>query len=87
MPWQLAVGGDLALPQVPGPRPFPVNLINAYLACVQRVAVHDAVVADAFVKVIHMLAAPPSLFAPSVLWRVWRGRRQLTTPAAKAATA
>jgi 2-polyprenyl-6-methoxyphenol hydroxylase-like FAD-dependent oxidoreductase len=87
MPWQLAVGGDLALPQVPGPRPFPVKLINAYVACVQRVAVQDAVVAAAFVKVIHMLAAPPSLFAPTVLWRVWRGQRQLTTPAAKAATA
>jgi 2-polyprenyl-6-methoxyphenol hydroxylase-like FAD-dependent oxidoreductase len=86
-PWQLAVGGDLALPQVPGPRPFPVNLINAYVARVQRVAVHDAVVATAFVKVMHMLAPPPSLFAPAVLWRVWRGGRQAATPAARAATA
>ncbi len=81
-PWQLAVGGDLALPQVPGPRPFPVKLINAYVARVQRVAVHDAVVAMAFVKVMHMLAAPPSLFAPTLLWRVWRGGRRVATPAA-----
>lgn len=87
VPWRLAVGGDLALPQVPGPRPFPVNLINAYVARVQRVAVHDAVVAAAFVKVMHMLAPPPSLFAPTVLWRVWRGGRQLATVAATAATA
>jgi 2-polyprenyl-6-methoxyphenol hydroxylase-like FAD-dependent oxidoreductase len=86
-PWQLAVGGDLALPQVPGPRPFPVKLINAYVARVQRVAVHDAVVAAAFVKVMHMLAPPPSLFAPAVMWRVWRGGRQNATPAATAATA
>lgn len=86
-PWQLAVGGDLALPQVPGPRPFPVKVINAYVARVQRVAVHDAVVATAFVKVMHMLAPPPSLFAPAVMWRVWRGGLQTATPAASAATA
>ncbi len=87
VPWQLAVGGDLALPQVPGPRPFPLKLINAYVARVQCVAVHDAVVAAAFVKVMHMLAPPPSLFAPAVLWRVWRGGRPVATPAAKEATA
>ena len=86
-PWQLAVGGDLALPQVPGPRPFPVKLINAYVARVQRVAVHDAVVATAFVKVMHMLAPPPSLFAPAVVWRVWRGGRQVVQPAASVVTA
>ncbi len=86
-PWQLAVGGDLALPQVPGPRPFPLKLINAYVARVQRVAVQDAVVAAAFVKVMHMLAPPPSLFAPAVLWRVWRGGRSAVAPAASAATA
>jgi 2-polyprenyl-6-methoxyphenol hydroxylase-like FAD-dependent oxidoreductase len=85
-PWQLAVGGDLALPQVSGPRPFPVKLINAYVARVQRVAVHDAVVAAAFVKVMHMLAPPPSLLAPALLWRVWRGERPGATPATTAAT-
>ncbi len=82
-PWQLAVGADLALPQVSGPRPFPLKLINAYVARVQRVAVHDAVVAAAFVKVMHMLAPPPSLFAPALMWRVWRGaRRAAAAPAA-----
>ena len=85
-PWELAVGGDLALPQVPGPRPFPLKLINAYVARLQRVAVHDAVVAAAFVKVMHMLAPPPSLFAPAVLWRVWRGVRPVVSSAAAAAT-
>jgi 2-polyprenyl-6-methoxyphenol hydroxylase-like FAD-dependent oxidoreductase len=73
VPWQIAVGGDLALPVVPGPRPLPVRLVNAYLARVHRVAVHDAEVAGAFVKVVHMLERPQTLFAPRVLWRVWRG--------------
>jgi 2-polyprenyl-6-methoxyphenol hydroxylase-like FAD-dependent oxidoreductase len=75
-PWQLAVGGDLALPVVQGPRPFPVKLINAYVGRVQRVAVHDAVVAGAFLKVVHLLAKPESLFAPGIVWRVWRGAQQ-----------
>jgi 2-polyprenyl-6-methoxyphenol hydroxylase-like FAD-dependent oxidoreductase len=88
MPWRLAVGGDLALPQVPGPRPFPVNLINAYVARVQHVAVQDAVVATAFLKVMHMITPPPSLFAPQVLWRVWRGGCQAAAaPADTAAVA
>jgi len=72
IPWQLAVGGDLALPSVAGPRPFPLKLINAYVARVQRAAVEDPVVAAAFVRVMHMLAAPPSLFAPAVVRGVLR---------------
>ena len=76
IPWQLAVGADLALPQVPGPRPFPVEWINAYVARVQRAAVHDAAVATAFVKVMHLLAQPSSLFAPAVVWRVLCARRE-----------
>ena len=27
-PWQLAVGSDLALPNVPGPRPLPVRIVK-----------------------------------------------------------
>ncbi len=76
VPWQLAVGGDLALPQVQGPRPFPVEWINAYVARVQRAAVHDPAVAAAFIKVMHLLAQPSSLFAPSIVWRVLRARRR-----------
>lgn len=75
-PWQIAVGGDLALPAVPGPRPFPTRLVNAYLANLQRVAVHDAVLAGAFMKVVQMLAPPGSLMAPRLMWRVWRGTRR-----------
>ncbi len=76
-PWQLAVGSDLAIASVPGPRPLAVRVINAYVARLQRAAVHDAEVTAAFVKVLHMLAPPPSLFAPGILWRVlWRGGRQ-----------
>jgi len=39
------------------------------------VAVHDALVAAAFVRVMHLLDAPERLFAPAVLWRVLRRDR------------
>ncbi len=74
-PWQLAVGGDLSIDSVPGPRPLAVRLVNAYVARLYRVAPEDAAVSTAFQKVVHMLAPPSSLFAPGVLWRVLRGPR------------
>ena len=86
-PWQVAVGGDLALPMVPGPRPLPVRLVNAYLGRVHRVAVHDPVVAAAFKRVVQLLAAPESLMTPRLLWRVWRGHRRLPAAAPQPATA
>jgi 2-polyprenyl-6-methoxyphenol hydroxylase-like FAD-dependent oxidoreductase len=70
IPWQLAVGGDLSISSVPGPRPLPVRVINAYIARLYRAARHDAVVSLAFLRVVHMLDKPESLFAPRVLWRV-----------------
>ena len=85
VPWQIAVGGDLALPMVQGARPLPVRIVNAYLARVHRVAVRDAEVAGAFVRVIHMLARPETLFAPRVLWRVWRGSSTVRAAAVKPA--
>jgi hypothetical protein len=71
--------------QVPGPRPFPVRLINAYIGRVQKAAVDDPVVAAAFVKVMHLLALPPILMAPALIWRVPRHRQ--SRPAVGASTA
>lgn len=76
VPWQLAVGADLALPNTPGARPLAVRLVNAYIARLQRVAPHDAVVAAAFLRVVHLTAPPTSLFSPRLLWRVARGPRR-----------
>jgi 2-polyprenyl-6-methoxyphenol hydroxylase-like FAD-dependent oxidoreductase len=69
-PWQVAVGSDLALPTVPGPRPLAARIINAYIARLQRAAVHDPQVSVAFIRVIHLVAPPVSLFAPRVFLRV-----------------
>ncbi|MFO1293215.1 MAG: monooxygenase [Rubrivivax sp.] len=70
VPWQLAVGGDLAIDAVPGRRPLPVRIVNAYLARLFRVAPHDPVVSLAFQRVVHMLDQPAALFAPGILRRV-----------------
>jgi 2-polyprenyl-6-methoxyphenol hydroxylase-like FAD-dependent oxidoreductase len=83
-PWQLVVGSDLALPNVPGPRPLPLRIINAYIARLQRAATHDVKIAVAFIRVINLVAAPVSLFSPKVFLRVmFRGgrRRAATSPA------
>jgi 2-polyprenyl-6-methoxyphenol hydroxylase-like FAD-dependent oxidoreductase len=66
IPWQLAVGADLALPSVPGPRPLPVRMINRWVARVQRAAAHDPAVAAAFLRVLHLLDSPAALFGPRV---------------------
>jgi len=73
-PWQLAVGGDLAIPQVQGERTRATRFVNGYLKRVRAAAEHDAVVSAAFRRVVHLLSAPPSLFAPGVVWRVLRHR-------------
>jgi 2-polyprenyl-6-methoxyphenol hydroxylase-like FAD-dependent oxidoreductase len=70
VPWQLAVSSDLALPHVPGPRPLRVRIVNAYMARLQRAATRDPKVSTAFIRVIHLVAAPASLFAPWIFLRV-----------------
>jgi hypothetical protein len=77
--WQLAVGGDLALPEVEGPRPLPVRVINRYVDRVQAAAETDPVIAERFVKVAGFSYPPASLLNPSVVLRVaaanWRQSR------------
>ena len=71
--WEMAVGSDLALPEVEGERPLRVRILNAYIDRLLRVAGRDAVVATAFRKVVGMLASPTHLMRPGVVLRVLRG--------------
>jgi 2-polyprenyl-6-methoxyphenol hydroxylase-like FAD-dependent oxidoreductase len=77
--WQLAVGGDLALPEVDGPRPFRARMANAYIGRVLRAAEHDWAVAERFMKVCWLIAPPTLLLSPRTVGRVlvgnWRRRR------------
>jgi hypothetical protein len=65
-----------------------VRIINAYIARLQRAATQDAKIAIAFIRVIQLVAAPASLFSPSVFLRVMFSggqSRAATDPAATAA--
>ena len=71
--WQLAVGADLALPQVRGPRPLPVLVVNAYVNRVLTVAERDPTVAEQFLRVSALQEPPRQLFRPSMALRVALG--------------
>jgi 2-polyprenyl-6-methoxyphenol hydroxylase-like FAD-dependent oxidoreductase len=73
-PWQLAVGEDFRFPQTTGPKPPGTDFINRYVAKVHRATLHDEVVGLAFLKVMNLMAPPPSLFHPRIVWRVLRAR-------------
>ncbi len=78
--WQLAVGGDLNMPEVNGPRPLSVRLTNKYVDRVQAAAEIDSVVATNFFRVAGFSNPPASLMYPPTMVRVaatnWRRRRR-----------
>jgi len=73
IPWSTAVGNDLRIPQVEGRRTGMVKFINWYVEKLHHAAQHDEVVSVAFLKVINLLAPPPSIMQPGIAWRVLRG--------------
>jgi 2-polyprenyl-6-methoxyphenol hydroxylase-like FAD-dependent oxidoreductase len=74
-PWDIAAGGDLRLPVVPGPRPLKVRIVNAYVAQVQAAAAADEVVGRALLDVANLLRGPESLLRPQIARRVLLGTR------------
>lgn len=75
--WQLAVGSDLALPQVPGELPRATRATNQYVDRVLAAAEHDPVLAERFFRVIALLDPPTSLMHPRTVARVLTaGRRR-----------
>lgn len=73
IPWQIAVGNDLRIPQVEGKRTARTRFINWYISKLHVAARHDPEVAMAFHKVANLLAPPPSILHPRIALRVLRG--------------
>jgi 2-polyprenyl-6-methoxyphenol hydroxylase-like FAD-dependent oxidoreductase len=73
VPWDIAAGGDLVFPGVPGRRTLKARLANAYLARLHAAAADDASLAVAFARVAGLVAPPGSLLRPAVALRVLRG--------------
>jgi 2-polyprenyl-6-methoxyphenol hydroxylase-like FAD-dependent oxidoreductase len=66
--WDLAVGSDLSLPQVDGPRSVRTRLLNRYVARLQAAATHDADLATTFALVAGLVAPPARLLGPRAVW-------------------
>lgn len=74
VPWNIVVGSDLRFPEVEGPRPLHVRLINAYMKRYVRAAARDSVLSRALHDVGNLLAPPESLMRPGLLSRVLFGK-------------
>ena len=70
IPWGLATGGDLRVPETVGRRTFIGKVMNAYIAKLHKAAHRDPAVALAYQKVGNLLAPPPSILAPRIALRV-----------------
>ncbi|SPF54527.1 putative secreted protein [Candidatus Sulfopaludibacter sp. SbA4] len=70
MPWSVSVGNDLRMPETVGPRNAGVSFINWYMVKLNKAAQKDPVPAMAFFRVANLLAPPPSVMHPKVVWRV-----------------
>jgi 2-polyprenyl-6-methoxyphenol hydroxylase-like FAD-dependent oxidoreductase len=73
IPWGTAVGNDLRFPEVEGPRSPMTRFINWYLEKLHHAAHRDSAVSVAFLKVVNLVAPPPSVLRPGIVWRVLRG--------------
>lgn len=85
-PWTLATGSDRRFPGQPA-KPLPDRVVDRYLDRLLEVATEDADLAAAFGRVLNLLAAPPSLLAPALAWRVVGPRSHGIVRRARAARA
>lgn len=67
--WQLAAGGDLALPEIAGKRPLATRLFNSYVDRLLAAAEFDVAAFNQFAKVTGLVDPPTRLLRPAMLWR------------------
>jgi len=78
-PWQMAVGGDLAISSVAGHRSFLVKAVNAYMRKLHAAAAQDSSVATAFIRVAGLIDSPAKLFSPGLVLRVLARRAHVSS--------
>jgi len=76
-PWEFAAIADLGYSGVEGRRTAKVRMINGYIARLQRAAVHDESLTNAFMRVAGLVDEPTALLRPGRVLRTLRqsGRR------------
>jgi 2-polyprenyl-6-methoxyphenol hydroxylase-like FAD-dependent oxidoreductase len=67
--WQLAVGGDLSLPEIQGTAPLSTRLLSGYMDRLLTAAEYDTAALEQFLKVAWLVDAPIRLLRPSMMWR------------------
>jgi 2-polyprenyl-6-methoxyphenol hydroxylase-like FAD-dependent oxidoreductase len=86
--WQLAAGGDLALPEIGGAQPLATRLFNGYVDRVLTAAEFDAAAFNQFGRVTGLVDPATRLLRPAIMWRAATAkyrRGQLDTQPAKPA--
>jgi 2-polyprenyl-6-methoxyphenol hydroxylase-like FAD-dependent oxidoreductase len=68
--WQLTIGADLSLPQVPGRRSAALRVMNWYVNRILTAAESDIAVAEKFFRVQNLIDSPARLLHPSFMMRV-----------------
>ena len=83
--WRFAIGADLSLPEVEGPRPWGVRIGNAYVERILTAAEIDPEVALRFLRISGLYDPPRNFGHPAILARVCAAnvrRRRTCTPTA-----
>jgi len=81
VPWMMVTGEDFRWPETEGKRGLETNLVNAYMGKVHRLGGTDPEVVKAFIRVMHLLAPPPSMFHPRMMLRVLSQKPRTRAPA------
>jgi hypothetical protein len=77
--WDVNIAGDIGHPGIEGPLTFKTRAASRYLPLVQRAAVHDAAVNEAFLRVAGLIDEPQALMTPRRMLRVLRGAARRST--------
>jgi 2-polyprenyl-6-methoxyphenol hydroxylase-like FAD-dependent oxidoreductase len=85
--WQLAAGGDLALPEIEGTAPLSTRLLGGYMDRLLTAAENDTAALEQFLRVAWLVDSPSRLLRPSMMWRAAsanqrRQKRPTPVPAA-----
>jgi len=70
IPWAIATGEDMRIPQVEGTRRAGFRIMSRYLERLHAVAAEDRIVCRQFMTVLNLLTSPASLLSPPIAWRV-----------------
>ena len=88
--WQLAAGGDLALPEIDGAQSLTTRLFNRYVDRIMTAAEYDTAAVDQFNRVTALLDPATRLLRPGMMWRAaaanYRRPRHIPSSTAACAT-